>query len=211
MPVGIFSIEMCGRSLMNRMIAARTGLNSIALRKGELTDKQRKTRDNALADIVKLPLYVDDSSAATVQYIRRASIDWIKAGIRILALDYIQLMTAGKASSTDLRASFIGDCIRTLKQLARDHDVLFLVLSQLNRESAKANRAPTVADLKDSGELEQVADNILLIHKNGEGQDIVYDLLLEKWRNGPSGIVSTQFNAARTRFESVKEEKKGIL
>lgn len=202
---GFFSIEMSGRALVTRMILSRTGLPSVALRKGELTQKQMKERDKALAEIAKLPIYIDDSSIATIHHVEKVSAQWLKAGINLLALDYIQLMSAGKQAAGDTRANFIGECARSLKRIAKLHDVPFIVLSQLNREATKAKRPPTNADLKDSGELEQVADNVVLLHPDADNPPYV-DFMLTKWRNGPCGIISTQFDASRTRFENVDRE-----
>jgi replicative DNA helicase len=205
-PSGIFSIEMNGRSLVTRMVLSRTGLPSVALRKGELTEKQKKIRDKALGEIGKLPIYIEDSSIATIPHIERTAKQWIAGGIKFLALDYIQLMSAGKMGSGDTRANFVGECARALKRIAKDGDVPFLVLSQLNRDSTKMKRKPTSADLKESGDLEQVADNIVIVHPDRDNPPYV-DLILDKWRNGPKGIISTQFDSSRTRFESVKEDE----
>lgn len=204
-PTGIFSIEMTGQSLVTRMVISRTGLPSVALRKGELTAKQMKVRDKALEEIGKLPIYIDESSVATVHYIDKVARQWIKAGIKVLALDYIQLLSA-RGPIGDTRASFVGEAAWALKTIAKMGDVPFVVLSQLNRDSTKNNRPPTMADLKESGGLEQVADNVVLIHPDRANPPYV-DLLLPKWRNGPTGIVSTQFDSARTRFESVEREE----
>ena len=182
---GFFSIEMSGRSLVTRMILSRTGLPFVELRKGELTQKQFKMRDEALKEIGKLPIIIDDSSVTSVAHVEKVSRAWIDYGVELLALDYIQLMTAGKGGSGDTRAGFIGECARALKRIAKDNDVPFIVLSQLNRESAKGNRAPTSADLKDSGDIEQVADNIILIHKDRDNPPY-HDFILDKWRNGPT-------------------------
>lgn len=203
-PVGVFSIEMSGRSLVTRMILSRTGLPSVALRKGELTQKQAKSRDVALAEIGKLPIYIDDSSVATIPYIEKTAGIWLKNGIRIFALDYIQLMYA-KMNQGETRSSFIGEAARALKRIAKVNDVPFLVLSQLNRESVKGKRKPTPADLRESGDLEQVADNIILLNPDKDNPPYV-DLILAKWRNGPTGTVSTRFDSSRTRFESIDKE-----
>lgn len=200
-PAGVFSIEMSGRSLVTRMILSRTGLPSVALRKGELTAKQIATRDKALLDIGQLPIYIDDSSIATVQHIEKTARAWLKAGIKILALDFIQLVSAGKLSQGDTRSSFVGEVAKALIRIAKEHDVPFIVLSQLNRESVKNKRPPTNADLFESGILEQVFHNIILIHPDRENPGFV-DLILSKWRNGPTGTVATKFDSARTRFES---------
>lgn len=202
---GFFSIEMSGKQLVTRMILARTGLPSVALRKGELTQKQLKLRDDALKDIAKLPIYIEDSSIATIPHVEKVALAWIKAGIKIFALDYIQLMSVGRIGNGDTRANLVGECMRALKRIAKEHDVAFLILSQLNRESMKAKRPPTSADLKDSGEIEQVADNIIIIHPDRENPPY-HDFILDKWRNGPMGTISTQFDASRTRFESVEKE-----
>lgn len=202
-PSGFFSIEMNGRSLVTRMILSRTGLPSVALRKGELTQRQTKERDKALGEIAKLPIYIEDSSVLTIPMMERTARAWIAAGIRFLSLDYLQLMSAGKQGNSDTRASFVGESARAIKRIAKDHDIPFLTLAQLNRESVKGKRKPTSADLKESGDIEQVADNIILIHPDRDNPPYV-DLILDKWRNGPRGVVSVQFDASRTRFESVE-------
>jgi replicative DNA helicase len=207
-PCGFFSFEMSGRSLVTRMILSRTGLPSVALRKGELTQKQIVLRDEALEDIGELPVYIDDSSIATIPHIEKTAGQWIKAGIKFLALDYVQLMfpsKGGAAGGGDTRANFVGECARALKEIAKRNDVPFLVLSQLNRESEKGKSPPTAANLKDSGDLEQVADNILLIHPDLEAPPHC-DFLLVKWRNGPVGTVSVHFDSSRTKFSSIDKD-----
>jgi replicative DNA helicase len=205
-PSGMFSIEMTGRSLVTRLVLSRTGLPSVALRKGELTRRQIRERDRALADIAKLPIYIDDSSSATIPHIEKVAAAWIRAGIRVLALDYIQLIASKKGGVNDTRANFVGECARALKRVAKDRDIPFIVLSQLNRESSRGKRAPTAADLKESGDLEQVADNIILLHPDKDNPPYV-DFIIDKFRNGPKGVISTQFDGSRTRFESVDREE----
>lgn len=201
---GVFSIEMTGPQLVTRMIMARTNLPSVPLRKGELNAKQVILRDKALAEIGELPIYIDDSSYATIAHVEKVARAWIKAGIRVLVLDYVQLMSVGK-SSGDNRANFVGECAKALKRIARDNDIPFIVLAQLNREAARGKRAPTGADLRDSGELEQVADNILILHPDAEDPSVI-DMILEKWRNGSRGIVSVIFDAPRTRFKNMEKD-----
>ena len=205
-PSGIFSVEMSGRSLVTRMILARTTLPSIALRKGELTQRQLKERDRALEEIGKLPIYIDDSSINTIPHIENAVAAWVKHGIKVLGLDYVQLLSPGGGDASDTRASFIGSCARTMKRLAKDMDVPFIVLAQLNRESSKGRRPPTIADLKESGDLEQVADNIILLNPDQDNPPAV-DFLLAKWRNGPTGIISCDFDGARGHFASLSNEE----
>jgi replicative DNA helicase len=202
---GVFSIEMTGRSLVTRLVLSRTSLPSIGLRKGELNPKQMKIRDKALAEIAELPIYIDDSSFATIAHVEKVSRAWIDAGIGILALDYIQLMAAGPKTLGDTRANFVGECAKAIKRVAKDNDVPFLILSQLNRESTKGKRTPNAADLKDSGELEQVADNIILINPDLDNPP-AHDFVLAKWRNGPTGIITVNFNAEKTKFESLTQE-----
>jgi replicative DNA helicase len=202
---GIFSIEMTGKSLVTRLVLARTGLPSIPLRKGELDAKQTKIRDKALAEIAELPIYIDDSSYASIAHVEKVSKAWINAGIEIIGLDYVQLMSVGTKTAGDTRANFVGECAKALKRIAKDNDIPFVALSQLNRESTKGKRKPTAADLKDSGELEQVADNILMFHPDVDNPPYV-DIIIEKFRNGPTGVVSVAFDAARTQFQSIKQE-----
>lgn len=205
-PTGFFSVEMNGPSLVTRMVVSRTGLPSVALRKGELTQKQIKIRDKALLDISKLPIFIEDTSVLTIPLMERTARAWIKAGIRFLGLDYLQLMAAGRGGTMDTRAGFVGDCARSIKRIAKEEDVPFIVLAQLNRENVKGKRKPTSADLKESGDIEQIADNIALIHPDRDNPPVV-DLILDKWRNGPKGVVSVHFDSARTRFESIQEEE----
>lgn len=204
-PCGFFSFEMSGHQLVSRMIISRTGLPSVALRKGELSTPQLQIRDKALLEIGELPILIDDSSVTTISHIEKTAAAWIKGGVRFLALDYVQLMHSTSAS-TDTRAGFVGECARSLKEIAKRNDVPFLVLSQLNRDSEKSKSPPTSANLKDSGDLEQVADNIILIHPDPDEPGIV-DFLLTKWRNGPTGTVSARFDDERTKFLPIRKER----
>lgn len=204
LPSAMISMEMSAAALSQRMIAARTGIPTRVLRTRTWSKAQQASALKAAKALNGLPLYVDDRSYLTGQQIYD-TIGYLKEqGIGLIAIDYLQLMSGDNES----RQVQVGDAAKRVKAAAKDFSLPIILLSQMNRASeAREDKRPRMSDLRDSGEIEQVGDTIIMFHYPEDDlmEDIrVVDLHVVKQRNGPTGIASMRFNKPRTRFEEVK-------
>jgi replicative DNA helicase len=209
-PVCVYSLEMSAEQLMMRMLATRARVDAARLRRpGMLTQEEWGYLQTAADELSRAPLFIDDSPALSTLELR-ARTRRLKAerGVGLVVVDYLQLMRPSRR--TDSREQEIADISRSLKALAKELDIPVIALSQLNREVEKReNKRPTVADLRESGAIEQDADLILLIYredvhkyKNPAERPAVGDaeIIIGKHRNGPVGAVELAFHSRYTDF-----------
>ncbi len=208
-PVLIFSLEMSAQQLMQRMICSRARVNMKLLRDGLLgKNGVEQSRMLAAADeLARAPLYIDDSSAIPVSFIRaRARRLHSRTPLGAVIVDYLQLMSATTPSAP--REQQVADASRGLKALAKELDVPVIVLSQLNRAADKEDRRPRLSDLRESGAIEQDADVVLMLARPKDADQSFQvatdtaDLIVAKQRNGPVGDVKLTFLRNITRFEN---------
>lgn len=205
----IFSLEMSGTQLMQRMICSRARVNMKLLRDGLVS----KTGDdllrmkNAADAIARASLFIDDTSAIPVSHIRaRARRVHARNSLGCIIVDYLQLMAPTNASTP--REQQVAEASRGLKALAKELNVPVIVLSQLNRSSEKDNRPPRLSDLRESGSIEQDADVVLMLSRPKDADDRYQtaadsmDLVVAKQRNGPVGTLKLSFLRDITRFEN---------
>jgi replicative DNA helicase len=207
--VAIFSLEMSKESLLMRLLASQARVDAHKFRTGHFSKDDWRQMTHSLAQISDTPLWIDDSGSATVTEIgakaRRLKRD---RGLSLVMVDYLQLIAArGRFSNRNEEVSSI---TRGLKALAKELKVPVLVLSQLTRAPERETRAPQLADLRESGAIEQDADVVLFIHrpnlfkKKSEVTDeerAQTDLIIAKQRNGPVDRISFVFLGKFTRFE----------
>lgn len=207
LPVGIFSLEMTGQDLIERMIASRSRVNLAR----EFRDSDYPKVTNAAAQIAHAPIFIDDTSGLSILQIRaKARRLWQQHGVKLFLIDYLQLANAiGGARKHENRQQEISDISNGLKSMSKDLNVPVIVLAQLNRDiEREKNRRPRLSDLRESGATEQDADLVGLLYRPGEyGDDeeseaYKMDLLIAKNRHGPTGTVPLTFLRAYTRFES---------
>lgn len=208
-PVLFFSLEMTAQQLVQRMICARGRINTKLLRDGMLSKNGEETIRMAEAadELTRAPLFIDDTSAATVSYIRaRARRAHARTPLGLIVVDYLQLM--GATNSDAPREQQVSETSRGLKALAKELDVPILVLSQLNRSAEKDNRAPRLSDLRESGAIEQDADVVLMLSRPRDADDKFQvaadttDLIIAKQRSGPVGDLKLTFLRDISRFEN---------
>jgi replicative DNA helicase len=218
LPVGIFSLEMTADSLVLRMLCSNARVNLRTIREGFMPEADFPKLTSAAGKLSNAPLFIDDSAGLSILQLRaRARRLWQQFGIKLFVVDYIQLLhsTARRAEN---RQQEIADISGGLKALAKELKVPVIVLSQLNREFEKdKSRKPNLADLRESGAIEQDADVVGLLYKadpddptkrrddedDSYSQDAVpVNLLIAKQRNGPTGDVNLTFLKPYTRFES---------
>jgi replicative DNA helicase len=208
-PVAIFSLEMSKESLLMRLLASQARVDAHKFRTGHLSREDWRQMTQSLGQLSDAPLWIDDSGSATVTEIgakaRRMKRD---RGLSLVMVDYLQLIAArGRFSNRNEEVSSI---TRGLKGLAKELKVPVLVLSQLTRAPDREERHPQLADLRESGAIEQDADVVLFIHrpnlfkKKGEVTDeerAQTDLIIAKQRNGPVDRIPFVFLGKFTRFE----------
>lgn len=211
-PVGIFSLEMTKESLTDRLISARGRINLRNLREGFLAERDFPRITGAAGQIQRAPLRIDDTPALSIMALRaRARSMWQQYGIKLFIIDYLQLMHSTGRRAENNRQQEVSDISSGVKALAKELNLPVIVLSQLNRNvEREKNRRPTLADLRESGSIEQDADVVGLLYKMKREDDdveeqadgIPVNLNIAKQRNGPVGDVALTFLKPYTRFES---------
>jgi len=212
-PVGIFSLEMSSQQLVDRMLAAESRVDAWKLRTGKnLSIEHDFTRiRDAMDKLGKAPIYIDDQPGNNILKMR-AIARRLKAekSLGLIIVDYLQLMTPVQTKGGDNLVQQITEISRSLKNLARDLDVPVIALSQLSRAVENRGGKPRLSDLRDSGSIEQDADVVMFIHreKDETGQSAksnFTEILIEKHRNGPTGVVNLSFDANKATFLTVEK------
>jgi replicative DNA helicase len=210
--VGIFSLEMSKPQLVLRMLSSEARVDSHALRTGKLQKEDWWRLAEAAGRLEQAPIFIDDSGALTVQQMRgKARRLKAERGLDLLIVDYLQLMQG--RSDAESRQQEISDISRSLKSLAKELNVPVIALSQLSR--AVENRKPPIpmlADLRESGAIEQDADVVMFIYREevydqtSERKGIA-DILVSKHRNGPIGKRELFFHDRFAKFESLENRE----
>ena len=209
----IFSLEMPGEALTTRMLSGMSKLNQQNVRSGMLKDNELKLLLSEGERLKNLPLWIDDSSLLTPMELRakaRRLARQEENGLSLIVVDYLQLMQL--PTSTENRVNQISEISRSLKSLAKELNVPVIALSQLNRAvEQRPNKRPIMADLRDSGAIEQDADVILFIYRDevyneDSDQGNKAEIIIGKQRNGPIGTVNLTFLKEYTRFENFSSD-----
>ncbi len=200
--VVMFSLEMSRQELAARLLSARSGVSARALRTGP-SDDQWDRLSGAMVGSAADRIILDDRQAASVAYVRARCRRLHRQGaLSLVVVDYLQLMTPADTRAT--RSEQVGSLSRGLKHLAKEIGVPVIALAQLNRAvESRAGGRPQLSDLRDSGEIEQDADLIVLMSRvvePAEGENAIVELALRKHRNGPCGDVLLTFDAERMTF-----------
>ena len=208
----IFSLEMPGESLTTRMLSGMSKLDQQNVRSGMLRDDQLKILLQEGERLKNLPLWIDDSSLLTPMELRAKArrLARSEGGLSLIVVDYLQLMQL--PTSAENRVNQISEISRALKSLAKELDVPVIALSQLNRAvEQRPNKRPIMADLRDSGAIEQDADVILFIYRDevyneDSEQGNKAEIIIGKQRNGPIGTIHLTFLKEYTRFENFSND-----
>jgi replicative DNA helicase len=208
-PTLIFSLEMSGAQLALRMLCSRARVKMQALRDGFVSpdgDDQRRLV-TAADEFSKAALFIDDSSNLSIMQLRaKARRVHSRNKLGLIIVDYLQLLSP--VDSKVPREQQVAEASRGLKALAKELEVPVIVLSQLNRSSEKENRAPKLADLRESGSIEQDADVVLMLARPKDADEKFQvaadsaELIVAKQRNGPVGELRLTFLRDITRFEN---------
>ena len=210
LPVCLFSLEMAKEQIAMRMLAATAKVDSQRIRKGFLGETDWPKLTTAAGILSEAPIFIDDTAAITVLEMK-AKARRLKAehGLGLVIIDYLQLMRSSAAK--DSREQEISEISRSLKALAKELSVPVIALSQLNRKvEDRTNRRPQMADLRESGAIEQDADVIAFIYRDevyNKAEDNpekgMAEVIIAKQRNGPIGTVKLAFLEKFTSFENL--------
>ena len=217
-PVAFFSLEMSSVQLITRLISAETGLSSEKLRTGKLADHEWQQLNIKVTDLEKAPLFIDDTPSLSIFDLRAKARRLVSQyGIKLIIIDYLQLMTAGTRSKAGNREQEISTISRNLKALAKELDIPVIALSQLSRavETRGGTKRPMLSDLRESGAIEQDADIVSFIYRPeyynidewddderspSQGQA---EFIVAKHRNGGLDTIRMKFIAHLGKFEDL--------
>jgi replicative DNA helicase len=211
MPTLIFSLEMSKEQLVDRMLSMESGVDAWALRTGNLSDSDFEKISHAMGALGEAPIYIDDTPGITVSELRtKARREAHKRELGIIIVDYLQLMSGGgKFGGEGNRVQEISEISRGLKSVARELNVPVVALSQLSRSvESRSPQIPQLADLRESGSIEQDADVVAFIYReeyynpDTERKNIT-DIFIKKHRNGPTGAVELYFDREKQKFRSL--------
>lgn len=209
-PVALFSLEMSRKMLGERLIAGKTGKSAIFWNCGFATNFDREKVKEDAESLLSLKMVIHDSPVLTPAQLRSHGRRLSREhGLAAIAIDYLQLMHVPGFKGGDKRLE-VGTISRAAKQLARELDIPVILISQLNRgpEGREGNR-PKLSDLRESGDIEQDADVVLLLYRNdyyakakdpNHVPDNLAEVIIAKNRNGPTGLISLVWDAQRMRF-----------
>ncbi|UYN99858.1 MAG: replicative DNA helicase [Devosia sp.] len=222
--VGFFSLEMSSEQLATRILAEQAEISSSDIRRGRIHDNQFAKLVDVSNMMSKVPLYIDDTGGISVaQLAARARRLKRQRGLDLLIVDYLQLLSGSSKASSQNRVQELTEITTTLKALAKELEVPIIALSQLSRQvEARDDKHPQLADLRESGSIEQDADVVLFVYreeyylknkepKEGTPEHLAWqgemekvhgkaEVIIAKQRHGPTGTVQLSFEAQFTRF-----------
>jgi replicative DNA helicase len=214
-PVLIFSLEMSKEQLVDRLLSMESGVDAWALRTGNLTDADFEKIGHAMGTLSEAQIYIDDSPSITISDLRtKARREAHQHELGLIIVDYLQLMSGGSRFGGDFnRVQEISEISRGLKGVARELNVPVLALSQLSRSvESRSPQIPQLADLRESGSIEQDADVVAFIYREeyynpDTDRKKLADIFIKKHRNGPTGGVELRFESERQLFRSVDSRR----
>lgn len=212
----IFSLEMSKEQLVDRLLSMESGVDAWALRTGNLTDSDFEKIGHAMGTLSEAQIFIDDTPGITVSDLRtKARREAHQRPIGLIIVDYLQLMSGGGRFGGDgNRVQEISEISRGLKGIARELNVPLIALSQLSRSvESRSPQIPQLADLRESGSIEQDADVVAFIYRedyyNPEtDRRNITDVFIKKHRNGPTGAVELYFDKEKQRFRSLDSKHK---
>ena len=207
MPVGFFSLEMSREELVDRLLVSQADIDAWRLKTGKLTPEDFERLSNAMGMLAEAPLYIDDTPALSVLEMRtKARRLMAEEGLRLLVIDYLQLAVGRHLEN---RVQEVTEISQGLKNLARELKLPILALSQLSRAvEHRGSSQPQLADLRESGAIEQDADVVMFLYRQDEEDRENLKLWVAKHRNGPLRTIDLRFRGDRIRFFGT-EKKRG--
>ena len=204
----VFSLEMSKSEIVMRLLSAEAKIKLADMRSGRMNDDDWTRLARRMSEISEAPLYIDDSPNLTMMEIRaKARRLKQKSDLRLVVIDYLQLMTSGK--KVESRQQEVSEFSRQLKLLAKELEVPVVAMSQLNRgPEQRTDKKPMLADLRESGAIEQDADMVILLHRpdafdRDDPRGGEADLILAKHRNGPTKTITVAHQLHLSRFTNM--------
>ena len=228
--VALFSLEMSSEQLATRIIAEQTGVPSEEIRRGKITEEEFQRLVEVSRDLQSLPLYIDDTGGlAMAQLAARARRLKRQRGLGLIIVDYLQLLAGSARKQAEGRVQEVTEITVGLKALAKELDVPIIALAQLSRQvENREDKRPQLADLRESGSIEQDADVVLFIYREEyylqrlepavgspehlgwqEKMDRAHgkaEVIIGKQRHGPTGTIDLQFEGRLTKFSNLARE-----
>lgn len=215
--VGIISLEMSKEQLVERMFCALLSVDSWKLRTGKLSDEDFSKIGSIMDDLSQMRIFIDDSSVHGIVELRTKA-RRLKAqhGLDVLVVDYLQMMSTGKAVYQANRVQEISEITRSLKNLARELRIPVVALSQLSRAvEGRPSKIPQLSDLRESGSIEQDADVVLMMYREDYYEEDtdrkgITDIYIRKHRNGPTGHIELMFEREKMKFLDIERQRVAI-
>ncbi len=211
--VGFFSLEMSKEELVDRLLVAQADVDAWRLKTGRLNDEDFTRLSEAMGELAEAPIFIDDTPGLNIFEMRtKARRLQVSQNLRLLIVDYLQLADAGR--QFDNRVQEVSIVSQSLKNLARELKIPVLAVSQLSRAvEARGSKRPQLADLRESGAIEQDADVVMFLYREEEEvekwEQQIIKLLIAKHRNGPLGEIDLVFRGDRIRFYGIEKKKEG--
>lgn len=213
-PVGIFSLEMSHEQLVDRLLCAEASVDLWRMRTGKLSDRGEDDDfsriGHAMGVLSEAPIYIDDSPTANIMEIRtKARRLQAEHGLGFMIVDYLQLM---EGRNLENRVQEVSEISRALKSIARELNIPVLALSQLSRAvESRSPQIPQLADLRESGSIEQDADVVMFIYreemyKRDTDRKNIAEIHIKKHRNGPTGQVELYFDHEKVCFRNLEKK-----
>ena len=198
-PVGFFSLEMSREELVDRLLVAQADIDAWKLKTGKLSEEDFTNLSNAMGELAEAPLYIDDTPALSVLEMRtKARRLQVESGVELLVVDYLQL---ARSRNLENRVQEISEVSMGLKNLARELKIPILAISQLSRAvEQRGQKKPQLADLRESGGIEQDADVVMFLWREDEENMENIALDIAKHRNGPLRSIKLRFRGDRIKF-----------
>jgi len=205
--VGFFSLEMSKEELVDRLLVAQADIDAWRLKTGKLSEDDFTKLSNAMGELAEAPLYIDDTPALSILEMRtKARRLQVEVGVELLIVDYLQL---ARARQLENRVQEVSEISQGLKNLARELKIPVLAVSQLSRAvEQRGSKRPQLADLRESGSIEQDADVVMFLWREDEGDIENVSLDIAKHRNGPLGSIKLRFRGDRIKFYGRETKRK---
>lgn len=208
-PVGIFSLEMSQEELVDRLLVGQADIDAWRLKTGRLSDSDHLKLSQALGELADAPIYIDDTPGINVSEMRtKARRLQLEHNVGLIIVDYLQLADPGRRY--DNRVQEVSIVSQSLKNLARELKIPVLAVSQLSRAvEHRGERKPQLADLRESGAIEQDADVVMFLYRPDTDISNIMQtkLFIAKHRNGPTGEIDLLFRGDRIKFYNVEKSK----
>lgn len=207
LPTGIFSVEMSQEELVDRLLVGQADIDAWKLKTGRLDEKDFDKLSLAMGELAEAPIFIDDTPGISLAEMRtKARRLQVEHGLKFLIVDYLQLI---HGRNLENRVQEVSEISQGLKNLARELKIPVLAISQLSRAvEARGTRRPQLADLRESGAIEQDADVVMFIYREDPEEHperVILDI--QKHRNGPVGEIHLMFRAERTKFYGMEKQR----